>query len=88
MHWEKMHKDALKGHFTNRQERKEVPWPDIPADFEDWAQRGGHRSKCRGKVCRFWIFVSANVWNTSDIFTFITCFFFIGRCHCWFVVGV
>ena len=32
--WEKRHNEALKGHFTNRQERKEVPWPDIPADFE------------------------------------------------------
>ena len=34
--WEKRHEDELKGNFTNRQERKEVPWPDIPADFEDW----------------------------------------------------
>jgi hypothetical protein len=38
--WEKRHKGALKGHFTSRQERKEVPWPYIPADFEDWAQEG------------------------------------------------
>ena len=35
MCWGKRHKEALNGHFTNRQERKEVPWPDIPADFED-----------------------------------------------------
>ena len=34
--WGKRHEDALKGHFTNRQKRKEVPWPDILADFENW----------------------------------------------------
>ena len=33
---EKRQEDALKGHFTNRQKRKEVPWPDILADFENW----------------------------------------------------
>ena len=33
VHWEKRHKEALKGHFTNRQESKEVPWPDILAEF-------------------------------------------------------
>jgi hypothetical protein len=26
----------LKGSFTNRQERKEVSWPEMPQDFEEW----------------------------------------------------
>ena len=34
--WEKRHEDALKGRFTNRQGRKDVPWPGIPDDFEEW----------------------------------------------------
>ena len=34
--WEKWHEDALRGRFTNRQGRKDVPWPGIPTDFEDW----------------------------------------------------
>lgn len=32
----RIHEDALKGHFTNRQGRKDVPWPKIPLDFEGW----------------------------------------------------
>ena len=33
---EKRHEDALRGRFTNKQGRKDVPWPGIPTDFEDW----------------------------------------------------
>lgn len=34
LQWEKWHKNALKGHFTNRQQGKEVPWPEIPSYIE------------------------------------------------------
>jgi len=45
--WEKRHKDALKGVFTNRQGRKEVPWPEIHHDFDDWEpkEKGGERGQ-------------------------------------------
>ncbi len=36
VYWEKWHEDALRGCFTNRHGRTDVPWPDIPMDFEDW----------------------------------------------------
>jgi hypothetical protein len=36
LHWEKRHEYALKGSFMNRQCRKEVPWPEISQDFEEW----------------------------------------------------
>ncbi len=35
LHWEKRHNDALKGHYTNQQNRKDAPWPEIPVDFEE-----------------------------------------------------
>ena len=34
-HWEKWRNDTWKGHFTNRQGRKDISWPEIPIDFED-----------------------------------------------------
>jgi hypothetical protein len=35
----KGYKHALKCSYTNRQGRKEVPWPEVPQDFEAWNQR-------------------------------------------------
>ena len=35
-HWVKWHDDALKGHFTNRQGRKDISWPEIPIDFDEF----------------------------------------------------
>ncbi len=32
----KQYEDAFRCHFTNRQGRKDVHWPEIPTDFEDW----------------------------------------------------
>ncbi len=34
--WEKQHDDALKGDFTNRQGRKDISWPEIPIDFDEY----------------------------------------------------
>ena len=46
MNWKKRHEDALKGHFRNRQGRTEVPWPDIPSDFEGWEpQKRNHQKR-------------------------------------------
>jgi hypothetical protein len=36
-HWERLHEDALKGRFTHRQKRSEVPWPEVPTDFYEWS---------------------------------------------------
>ena len=35
--WERLHEDALKGKFMHRQKRSEVPWPEIPTDFDEWS---------------------------------------------------
>ena len=46
--WEKRQEDALQDSFTNRQERKEVPWSVIPKDFDEWepkSKRGETGSK-------------------------------------------
>ena len=37
--WEKRHEDALKGNFTNRHSRKEVQWPEVSRDFDDWTAK-------------------------------------------------
>ena len=43
--WEKRHKDALRGHFTNRQEQNEIFLPEIPDDFEEWEPKKHKRMK-------------------------------------------
>ena len=48
--WEKRHEDPLRGRFTNRQGRKDVPWPGICTDFADWEPK-----KKRKKVGRIWV---------------------------------
>ena len=42
---------ALKGCFTNRQDRKEVPQPEVPQDFEAWEpkKKGGKGPKDRSE---------------------------------------
>ena len=44
VHWERRHEDALECSFMNGQGRKEVPWTEIPQDFEEWDPK-----KKRGK---------------------------------------
>ena len=39
MRWEMRHKDALSGRYMHRQKRKEVRWPDVPADFDEWSPK-------------------------------------------------
>ena len=39
--WEKRHDDALKGRFTNRQGRKDISWPEIPFDFDEFEPKKG-----------------------------------------------
>jgi len=43
--WEKRHENALKGNFTNWQRRKELQWPDVPTDFDDWTAKKKRQSK-------------------------------------------
>jgi hypothetical protein len=51
VYWEKRHEEALKGHFTNRQGRKEVSWLDIPSHFEGWEPKKRRaRKRVKGKL--------------------------------------
>ena len=43
--WEKRHEAALKGNFTNRQSSKEVQWPNVPTDFDDWTEEKKRQRK-------------------------------------------
>lgn len=37
--WERRHEDALKGKFTHRQKRSEVPWPELPEGFQEFSPK-------------------------------------------------
>ncbi len=37
--WVKRHGDALKERFTNRQGRKDIAWPEIPANFDAFEEK-------------------------------------------------
>ena len=39
--WVKQHDDALKGRFTNRQGWKDISWPEIPIDFDEFEHKKG-----------------------------------------------
>jgi O-methyltransferase involved in polyketide biosynthesis len=49
VHWDKRHEDALKGSFMNRQGRKEVTWPEMPQDFEEWEPKKKKKSVKKSK---------------------------------------
>jgi hypothetical protein len=53
MRWESRHQDALMGRYTHRQKRKDVAWPEIPEDFDEWAPKKRENLGRKGDFCLF-----------------------------------
>jgi len=39
LRWESRHKDSLLRRYTHRQKRKDVKWPEIPREFNEWVPK-------------------------------------------------
>ncbi len=50
LRWESRHKDSLLGRYTHRQKRKDVKWPEIPREFNEWVPK---KKTKRTKKCDF-----------------------------------
>ncbi len=62
LRWESRHKDSLLGRYTHRQKRKDVKWPEIPKEFNEWVPK--KKTKRTKKV---WLALLWWIWGERHV---------------------